>query len=253
MEIDTYDNGVPSWVDVQVPDTAKAAAFYGALFGWDVQTGPPEAGGYGIAHLRGRTVAGIGPQPTPGPAVWASYVNVDSADDTAAKVTANGGALLMPPFDVMDVGRMCFFSDPSGAVIGMWQPGTHKGAGLVNEDNTYSWNELMTDDIDGSKAFYGAVFGWQGQTHGEGPGSYTEFKLGDRSVAGMMPRPPQMPADVPPFWSVYFTVADLDAALARANELGGSQVTPAMEIEPGRFAVVADDQGAMFNLIQPKR
>src|SRR5438105_3229099 len=170
MDIDSYDNGVPSWVDVQVPDTTKASAFYSALFGWDVLTGPPEAGGYGIAQLRGRSVAGIGPQPTPGPPVWASYVNVDSADDTAAKVTANGGALLMPPFDVTDVGRMCFFSDPTGAVIGMWQPGEHKGAGIVNEPNTYSWNELLTDDIDGAKAFYGAVFGWAGQTYGDGPG-----------------------------------------------------------------------------------
>jgi predicted enzyme related to lactoylglutathione lyase len=252
MDIDSYDNGVPSWVDVQCPDTAKAAAFYSGLFGWDVQFGPPEAGGYAIAQLRGRSVAGIGPQPVPGPAVWAGYVNVDSADDIAAKVQANGGSLMMPPFDVMDVGRMCFFSDPYGAVIGLWQPKAHKGAGIVNEPNSFSWNELITDNVAGSKTFYAAVFGWTAETYGDGPGAYTEFKLGDRSVAGMMQRPAEMPADTPPFWSVYFSVADLDPALARVAELGGTQITPVMDIEPGRFAVVADDQGAVFNLIQLK-
>src|SRR5207245_8131183 len=108
-------------------------------------------------------------------------------------------------------------------------------------------NELLTDDIDGAKTFYGAVFGWAGHTYGDGPSACTEFKLGDRSVGGMIEKPAEMPAEVPPFWSVYFSVAGLDASLARVTELGGSQVTPVMEIEPGRFAVVGDDQGAMFN------
>jgi uncharacterized protein len=58
-----------------------------------------------------------------------------------------------------------------------------------------------------------------------------------------------MPAEVPPFWSVYFNVVDTDDALARITELGGSAVTPPMDIEPGRFAVVADPAGAMFNVI----
>ena len=58
-----------------------------------------------------------------------------------------------------------------------------------------------------------------------------------------------MPAEVPPFWAVYFTVVDTDAAVARVAELGGTVIMPPMDIEPGRFAVVADPTGAVFNVI----
>ena len=130
MEIERYDDGVPSWVDMGSPDLAEARAFYGGLLGWDCPEGPPEAGGYSVCELRGKTVAGLGPQMNPDfPAAWLTYVNVDSADDTIAKVKANGGAVFVEPMDVMDVGRMAIFADPAGAVLGLWQPGvTHRRA-----------------------------------------------------------------------------------------------------------------------------
>ena len=83
-------------------------------------------------------------------------------------------------------------------------------------------------------------------------GSYTEWQVNGRSVGGMMLKPPMMPAEVPPFWAVYFAVADTDAAAARVVELGGSVINPPMDIEPGRFAVVADPTGAVFNVIALK-
>jgi predicted enzyme related to lactoylglutathione lyase len=254
MEIDSYDHGVPSWVDLNTSDVEKAHAFYRALFGWDIQAGPPESGGYAIAHLRGRSVAGIGPLQSPGPSVWSTYVNVDDADKVAATAAANGATVFMEPFDVMDVGRMAFLADPMGAVIGLWQPKLHKGAGIVNEPSSYSWSELYTTDITASKAFYGAVLGWTADTHGpeNDPGGYTEFKVGDRAIAGMMLKPADMPAEVPPCWAVYFTVADTDAAVARVNELGGTTIMPPREIEPGRFAVVADPTGAAFQVLALK-
>ena len=186
----------------------------------------------------------------PGPPVWASYVNVESADDTAAAVGANGGQTFVAPMDVMTAGRMAVFADPVGAAFGVWQAGDHKGAELVNEPGTFTWSELVTTDVPASKTFYGAVFGWGAETHGDGPGAYTEWQVGGRSIGGLMEKPPMMPAEVPPFWGVYFDVADTDAAVARVLELGGSVVSPPMDIEPGRFAVVADPMGAMFNVIK---
>ena len=250
MEVESYENGRPSWVDLGAPDPKKAARFYSQLFGWDVQEGPPESGGYAIAHLRGKAVAGLGPQQNPGPPVWTTYIDVDSADDTVAKVKANGGMVFMEPFDVMDVGRMAIVADPMGAVLGLWQPRAHKGAGIVNEPGTFSWAELITTDVEAAKPYYGAVFGWGSETHGEGPGSYTEWKLGDRSISGAMPKPPEMPAEVPPHWNVYFAVDDTDKAVEQIKSLGGELVMGPMDIEPGRFAVVGDDQGAHFNVIK---
>ena len=79
--------------------------------------------------------------------------------------------------DVMTAGRMGVFADPVGAAFSVWQAGEHPGAALVNEPGTFSWSELITTDVPASKAFYGAVFGWGADTHGEGPGAYTEWQV----------------------------------------------------------------------------
>jgi predicted enzyme related to lactoylglutathione lyase len=250
MEVERYEHGVPSWVDLGTPDIPKAIEFYSGLFGWQIEQGPPEAAGYSTALLRGRPVAGLGPQMNPGPPYWTTYVTVDSAEEAVARAKANGGNVLMDPMDVMEFGRMAIFADPVGAVISVWEAKAMAGAGIVNEPNSYSWSELVTTDIAQSKEFYGAVFGWGSETHGEGgPMPYTEWKIGDRSVGGMMPKPPMMPAEVPPYWGVYFAVDGTEAAMDKVKELGGQVIMGPMDVEPGRLAVVADPQGAVFNII----
>jgi predicted enzyme related to lactoylglutathione lyase len=255
MEFERYDDGVPSWVDLGSTDPAKTRTFYGELFGWNCPEGPPEAGGYSVCDVGGKTVAGIGPQMNPDfPPNWMTYVNVDSADATAAKVAAAGGAVLVEPMDVMEAGRMGIVADPLGAVIGLWQPNQHTGAQLANEPGTYIWSELITTDLDKSKDFYKAVFGWDAEDQGPpgGPPAYTEWKIGGKSVGGMMLKQADMPADMPPNWGVYFAVADTDASVAKAQELGASLFMGPTDIEPGRFAVLADDVGAVFSILQPK-
>ena len=252
MEMTDYEDGVPSWVDLSTDDLPKARSFYSGLFGWNAPEGPPEAGGYTLAEIGGKPVAGIGPRMNPeAPPAWMTYVNVVDADATAAKVAPAGGQVFVEPFDVMDVGRMGIFADPSGAVLGIWQPRLHRGAGLVNEPNTYCWSELVTTDVEGAKAFYAAVFGWGANTQGEGPG-YTEWQVSGRSVGGMMQKPAEMPAEVPPHWGVYFAVVDADEAARRIGELGGTVVMGPMDIEPGRFAVAMDPIGAVFNVLALK-
>lgn len=250
MEVDRYEHGVPSWVDLGTPDIPKAIEFYSGLFGWQIEQGPAEAGGYSMAMYKGKMAAGIGPQMNPGPPYWTTYVNVDSADQALARAREAGGKVLMEGMDVMDVGRMGIIMDPIGAVISVWEPRAHIGAGIVNEPNTYGWSELVTTDTEASKEFYTAVFGWGSETHGEGgPMAYTEWKVGGRSVGGMMKKPPMMPAEVPPHWGVYFTVDGTEAAMDKVKELGGQVLMGPMDVEPGKIAVVQDPQGAVFNII----
>lgn len=255
MEIDEYEPGVPSWVDVMSDDPAKTATFFTELFGWECPEGAPEFGGYRSCTLNGRTVAGIGPKMGPDmPSVWSSYVNVTDAAATATAVEAAGGSVMAPPMAVGTLGTMGVFIDPAGAVFGVWQAGEHKGAGIVNEPGSLCWNELVTDDVEGAKAFYGAVFGWDSSTmggDGEGSMAYTEWKVSGRSVGGMMEKMAQM-GPIPNHWMVYFAVADCDAAAARIAELGGTVMMPPTDIEPGRFAVVAEPCGAPFSILQMK-
>ena len=180
--------------------------------------------------------------------MWNSYVNVDSVDDTIAKVTAAGGNVLMPAMDVMDSGRMAFVADPAGAAIGLWQPGIHTGAELVNEHGTFTWNELITDDTSAAGAFYAAVFGWTSETTEMPNGLYTSFwadgNVKGNAAAGMMAKTEEM-GSFPNYWGVYFAVDDVEATLALVKDNGGQVLMPPMDApEVGRFAVVQDPQGA---------
>jgi uncharacterized protein len=255
MEAPSYAHGEPSWTDQVSADAAQAADFYSALFGWEIPEGNEEYGGYRNALLDGKKVAGISPQMEPGPTVWSTYINVDDADAIAGLVTANGGQVLMPPMEIGPFGRMGFFLDPTGAAIGVWEPAEHKGAEIRNVPGAVTWHELVTTDVVAAATFYSAVFGWVAQAHGgaDALGGYSEFKLGDKVVGGMMAKPPMMPVEVPSFWAVYFAVDDADAAAAKVTELGGKVIVGPTDIEPGRFAVVADSTGASFNILKSSR
>jgi len=239
--------GTPCWVDLGVGDIPKATAFYSGLFGWDIQAGPPEAGGYSMCTLDGRAVAGIGSQTdTDVPPYWTTYIASDDADATAAKVTAAGGQVLMEPFEVMDVGRMFIATDPGGAAFGVWQPRAHTGVGVANEPGSLTWNENMSRNYEGNKAFYHEVFGYDyGDIGGDGM-QYATLDLPGGMVGGIGGYGPEQPAEMPAAWVSYFAVADTDAAVAKATELGGSVIAPPFDTPYGRMAIVADDQGAVF-------
>jgi uncharacterized protein len=246
-EMTRYDHGVPSWVDIGSPDPQGALNFYGELLGWEGQDMGEEAGHYTIASKDGKQVAAISPAQDPGPPRWNTYVNVDDLDAVAKKAETAGGTVIMPPMDVMTAGRMAVFSDTTGAVIAAWQPGDHLGAQLVNEPGAFTWSELATSDLAKSKAFYSEVFGWGWG----GADEYAEAQVGGRTIGGVMPRPPDMPAEVPDNWLVYFATADVDADAKRATDLGATVIVPPTDIpNTGRFAVFLDPQGAAFALFK---
>ncbi len=246
-EMTSYADGVPSWVDMGAQDLPGAVAFYTGLFGWDSQDMGEETGHYTMMLKNGRQVAALSTAQDPGPPRWTTYVNVASLDAVVERVPGAGGTVVFGPMDVMTAGRMAIFSDATGAFIAAWQPGDHKGAQLVNEPGTLTWNELASSDLDSSKAFYSDVFVW---TWG-GSDQYAEAKAGGRVIAGAMPRPEMLPAEVPDHWLVYFGSADVDADTAKAQELGASVVVEPRDIpDMGRFSVVVDPQGAVFGLYQ---
>ena len=130
-ERDGYIPGVPCWIDTSQPDPEAAVDFYRGLFGWEFENVlPPEAPGkYFIGRIRGGDVAAVGsiPEGAPPIAMWNTYIWVESADQTAAKVRDAGGKVLTEPFDVMDSGRMAVFADPEGAAFCVWQAKAAQG------------------------------------------------------------------------------------------------------------------------------
>jgi predicted enzyme related to lactoylglutathione lyase len=244
-----WPDGTPCWADLGAPDMAKATAFYSHAFRWTVQPGGPETGGYSVAELNGRGVAGIGLKmgPPEAPTTWMTYLATSDADATAAKIKGAGGQLVTEPMDVTDVGRMAVAVDPAGAVFGVWQARAFPGAQIVNEPEAMCWNEQMSHDVEGSKAFYAAVFGYG---YGDMRGDYATFKVDGRDVGGIGGLHAGVPAGTPAGWRVYFGAADTDASVARVQANGGSVIREPIDHPYGRMSTVADDQGAAFSLLE---
>ena len=265
---DGYIAGVPCWVDTSQPDPDAAAAFYGGLFGWDFEDAMPEGapGKYLMARIRGGDVAAVSSpaEGAPGQAVWNTYIWVDDADEAAAKARDAGGSVLTEPFDVMDAGRMAVLADTEGAVLCVWQAGTHKGAQVVNEPGSLNFNVLSTRDPAAAKRFYGAVFGWTTLDLGNGEfwtmrayGDYLEqltpgtrartAELGAAGFEDVVAALAPIAADTAPQWGVTFSTDDADATAAKAVELGGAVVVEPVDAPYSRLTVLRDPQGATFS------
>ena len=271
-ERDGYIPGVPCWIDTTQPDPEAAARFYEGLFGWEFENVMPPGSDvkYLIGRIRGGDVAAVSSRPEGAPpgAVWNTYVWVDSADETAAKVRDAGGRVLSEPFEVMDSGRMAVFTDPEGAVFAVWQAKQHKGSRIVNEHGSLNFNNLNTRDPEGARAFYGAVFGWETLELDGGFQTWTLPGYGDHLeldnpdmrknmaevgapegfedvVASLAPIPEDQP-DTPPHWGLTFAVDDADEIAKAATQLGGTVVVPPFDAPWVRMTVITDPQGATF-------
>lgn len=249
---DGYKEGVPSWADLGTPDVDGAKQFYSALFGWDFREEETDSTPYSMALQKQLAAAGIGPlQDENIPTVWTTYFAVEDADATAEKITAAGGTILMPPFDVMDTGRMAMAADPTGAVFGIWEANKHYGAQIVNEHGSINWNELMTDDLDAAFTFYKEALGHEIETADMGGGfMYSTLNVDGRGISGAMAIP-EGESQMPNHWSVYFAVDSAQEAIEAVEANGGTVVWGPRETEGvGTFVGATDPYGAHFNLIQ---
>lgn len=253
----TYPAGVPCWVDTDQPDPAAARGFYGGLFGWEFTEVAPDA--YYIATLDGADVAAVGA----GEPGWNTYVAVDSADDAAARVTSLGGSVLSGPQDAGPGGRTATCADPRGVRFRLWQPRRRPGAQVVNAPG--SWNFSYLDGPAPAQDFYEELFGWVADVPGV-PGMWRRPGYGEHLAATVDPGIAERQASAPEGfadavagvrpgtgddgWSVAFTVADRDAALSTALDLGATVVVAPAEDEWTRTVTVRDPQGAVLTLSQ---
>ena len=262
---DGFQPGVPCWVETWHDDPERAIRFYTGIFGWEAEnTLPPQADGtFHICRLRGRDAAAIGspiPAGAPPTAVWTTYIQVESAKETAGKVKDAGGRVIVEPFESLEGGRLAIVADPRGAAFAAWEQAQHKGAQVVNEPGAWAMSALETTDSEGANAFYGELFDWETEPFGPQDAGISLWRL--PGYVGGEPQQP-VPRDVvatmiangegPARWSVDFWTADLDDAAAKATELGGRTLTPPYDVPAAgmRQAVLVDPEGAVFSITQP--
>jgi predicted enzyme related to lactoylglutathione lyase len=251
---DAAPNGAPCWVELFTSEPDKTIPFYEQLFGWTHEDAGEEYGHYINFSKNGVRVAGgmanDGSQGVPD--VWTIYLSTDDIQKTADAATANGGQVHLAPMDVMALGKMAMVADPSGAAIGLWQPGEHAGFGLIAEPGAPSWFELHTRDYEASVAFFQNVLSWDTHVQGDTPEfRYTTLGEGDDALAGIMDATGHLPEGVPSHWGVYFGSEDTKATVARVKELGGDVVQGPDDTPYGVLAVCTDPTGAQFRIVQP--
>ncbi len=260
--IEKHPPGAFCWIELATTDQNAAKNFYGELFGWqvnDVPMGPNDF--YSMFQLDGcSTGAAYTMRPEQRaqgvPPHWMIYVAVESADATANRVAQLDGKVLAPPFDVYDVGRMAVLQDPTEAIFSIWQAKKHMGTEIAGVDGTLCWADLSTPDRERAKRFYSHLFGWK-LVVGENkdPSDYLHIVNGEEFIGGMPPAEHRNP-NIPPHWLAYFAVSDCDATAAKAKQLGATLHLAPMSMENvGRWALLADPQGAVFAIFQaaPRR
>ncbi len=231
--VERYPAGSFCWIDLAAGDLERVAGFYRAVLGWDVEI----TGTSAIARLDGAVVAGLSvaePRTDIPDAGWRSFIRVDDRAAVAEHVRRLGG-------QSSESGDLV--ADPAGAAFWLVES-DGPGAELVNEIGAWSWNELVTPDVEAASRFYGELFGWEAQPIQDLP--RLSWRVVDRLIGGahepMPGEPPQ------PRWDVNFRVADVGASVSLATKHGGAIVLPVIDIPIGQFAVVTDPEGASMIL-----
>lgn len=252
---ENYEPGEFCWVDLNSHDMHDAKQFYADLFGWqsidfDTQGGPPYVG----FMNSGRNIAGLGEMSAEMkaqgiPPTWNCYVRVEDCASAEALACKLGAQVIAPTMQVFDAGRLAFLADPTGAVFALWEPRQHRGAQAWGDDKTPCWCELATREIEGARAFYEGLFGWRCNEFPGTPSKYYVANVGEAMTGGLLQMTKEW-GEMPAHWSVYFHVADVDATVARCNQLGGKICFPPFDAGVGRIAGCNDRQGAFFYLIK---
>lgn len=257
--VEAHAPGTFCWFDLATTDPAAARAFYTELFGWRAEDSPMPGGdgSYTQMFLGEQRVGALYSLPEDRramgiPSHWKSYIAVDDVDAVTAKVEASGGHVDAPPFDLPGVARMAAVADSGGARFVLYEAAGVSGLQRVGEPGCYCWSELYTHDPESASAFYRDVLGWTTIESPE-PGGDPYRELGPADgprIAGMLKIQPEM-GEMPPNWTMYLQVDDIEATLAKVESLGGKAVTPAMEVAGvGRFAVISDPTGGHFMVIE---
>ncbi len=254
-EVTAHTQGAPSWADLSTTDETGAIAFYSAILGWTDDPQPMgEDSFFHMQRVNGLEAAAIYQQGEEErnmgiPAHWNLYFTAADVDSVAEQSVRMGATIIFGPTDVFDAGRTVAIQDPQGAYFFVWQPKQHIGARVKDDPGAMTWHELLTTNSGDAIEFYTTLLGLErGETMA--PMDYTLLRSEGTDVLGVMQITPDM-GEVPPNWSIYFAVKDVDAAVTQAQSLGGGVVVPATDIpDIGRFSVLTDPQGAFFNIFK---
>ncbi|WP_109474562.1 VOC family protein [Ornithinimicrobium cavernae] len=249
---DSWPAGTPVWVDLSVSDPQASREFYADVLGWEFTASGEDFGGYFMALVEGEPAAGLAPPMEgmdQGPHVWTTYLGSHDIEAATEAVTGAGGSVVLPPMQLETLGSMGLYTDPTGAVFGVWQYGDHTGFNVYDSPGSVSWCEAMVGEFETGKEFYARAFDFSYEDMSGDGFSYAMFSVpgGERPAGGIG----LVDGEQPPYWAVTFNVPDTDAAIERATARGSRVLMEPYDFEFGRVAVISGPDGEPFGVIQP--
>ncbi len=254
----TNPQGTPIWYELLTPEPDASKRFYDDVIGWTIETRPSGEMDYRMIDTGDGLVGGVmrltdemrqgGARPT-----WLFYIGVEDVDATVARVEAAGGGVLMPAWDIPDVGRMAFVADPQGLPFYVMRGASDDGSAAWDRTGMgkCNWNELNTPDQAAAHDFYATMFGWRYPDRmpmGD-MGDYIFVEAAGETIGATMPGRPDGP---PPGWLFYFRAPDIDAAVERVRRGGGTVHMGPQEVPGGdRVIVAGDPHGVVFGVAAP--
>ena len=240
-----HPQGAVCWLDMLLPGQAEALEFYQRLLGWSGEPDPSDPTKYAVQTVRGKAVAGIGLMPENEPPMpWTGYFAVTDLDAAVARITANGGGIIVGASDAAGNGRFAHGTDPAGGHFGLWEAGPFPGFQIWGEAGCVGWLELVTAEGKNSADFYAALLECTAEPMESMPDSYWTLQVEGQPRAGIF----QVDESKKPYWRPYFLVDDVDEA-ATAAQAGGAQLVNAPTDTPfGRMATLRDPNGVEIQL-----
>ena len=255
------------WYELMTTDAAAAKRFYDPIVGWSIAADQvaPDVNYRMINRADGGMAGGLleltkemqdgGARPT-----WLGYLHAADVDAKVEEIKADGGQVLMAPWDQPDVGRLAMVTGPDGAPFYLMDPIPPEGQPdavsdvfSVDRPQHVRWNELWSGDPAKSIDFYKRRFGWaqEGDMDMGEMGKYQFVQHNGVGIGAVMPTMPDMPRSM---WNFYIGVDDIDRAADAVRSGGGQIVNGPMEIPGGEYALNGvDPQGALFGLVGPRR
>jgi uncharacterized protein len=255
-----HPDGLPGWANLLTPDPDSVQQFYAGVFNWTFARRPAGDGGAWLVCRKGdKVVSGIHRMPPEivergVPPVWTASLIVSDVAAVLQRATSAGGTVVIPATASGDDGVLASVADPSGAAIGLWQPGRHPGAELLKAPGCLTWLDLHSRDVAAALPFYRDVFGWRWEHMGDAgtPVAFLDAIGGlNTAIASAQPMPGQAPAGSPSYWLPFFASDDPHDSARRAVASGGTVfVEPTRLAGVGMYAGLADPGGGRFMVMR---
>lgn len=218
MDIIEYANGQPCWVDLMTNDVDAAVEYYSGLFGWEFAPAQGDDN-YRLISIGGKVIAAVWAvddvaiEPT-----WRIFFSTDDLAATCEAVVHAGGSVEFGPETVGGRGSYADCRDAVGGAFIAWQGDEQPGSEVTGVPGSWMWSEYVTRHVQQTTAFYGSALGWEFESAGDG---YQVFKVEAQPFGGILPAPAEMPEEFGEFWTPYFYVEDIDAAVEYTQATGG--------------------------------